>query len=136
MLDRHGVYALICSSSVPPTPPHVVIKGCERNVECTVTETAASLECSVFGVRPVMDITWSSNQNLHIKLENHKETVSSHDDIFDITSKVDYLITGPIFCDEEVVLTCEARGPTSKIFQYSKEVKINLGIISEFHKLR
>lgn len=112
----------------------MIIKGCDRNVACTVTRTAASLECSVFGVRPLVDLKWSFDEKLPITLENHKETVTSHDGIFDITSKVDYLITRTTFCDEEVVLACLAIGPSSKYFRTVEYVNINLGIIFYFYK--
>lgn len=70
MVYRHAV---ICSSSAIPKFPGLVINGCEYNAECNATKAAGSLECSVFGIRPLPKLEWDVDEYLPIKLENYNE---------------------------------------------------------------
>ncbi|PIK51581.1 hypothetical protein BSL78_11543 [Apostichopus japonicus] len=110
---------------VIPDPFYIDIKGCEPGLYCTIeVGVTGSLTCSLFGVRPEVDLTWKTShgtQSSMIHFFEEKKQVSTDGVTFDITLTSKY--KHKALTKEPLVLECAVAGSHAHLFEASRKVQ-------------
>lgn len=110
---------------VIPDPFYIDIKGCETGLNCTIgLGVTGSLTCSLFGVRPEVDLTWKTFHGIQssmIHFFEEKKQVSTDGVTFDITLTSKY--KHKALTKEPLVLECAVAGSHAHLFEASRKVQ-------------
>lgn len=115
---------------VLPDPLYPAIRDCTDEGNCTFTGNIGTLECSLSGVKPMIDLEWRYDGSLPIALTNHR-TFVNRNQVFDVILTADYEITRTPLCKETLLIVCATADPTPKLFQSSTQVIILPGNVNK-----
>lgn len=122
-------FHIICVlySAVPPSPPYLIVKQCTTIHQCIIGRDRGTLTCATSGVRPLISVKWSTDENSGVRFSSAKSTSHDKMGLFDVLTEVEYVIEDYIECGARLQVTCHAFGQAAAIFQSTVNITIVKG---------
>ncbi|PIK41522.1 hypothetical protein BSL78_21625 [Apostichopus japonicus] len=139
-LKHEGLYTFVGSNGlqnnvslievivmIPPSPPYLIVKQCTTIHQCIIGRDRGTLTCATSGVRPLISVKWSTDENSGVRFSSAKSTSHDKMGLFDVLTEVEYVIEDYIECGARLQVTCHAFGQAAAIFQSTVNITIVKG---------
>ncbi|XP_071853138.1 uncharacterized protein [Apostichopus japonicus] len=110
---------------VSPSPPYLTIEGCNYQQYCVLeVEKEGNITCSVYGIRPEVELQWSyysqDTDGLVIKGEQRKSTQNAN--TFDISLTTNFIFSSTF--KGRITIECITVGKYSDLFPFATKLDL------------